>query len=1080
MSYVELQVTSNFSFLRGGSHPEELVEHALNLGYDQIAIADRNTLAGIVRAFGHARKLSVEEDEKEVEKPKIRVIVGCHLELLDGSPLLAYPTDKQAYANLSALLSLGNHRAEKGKCHLYKSDVYEYRQGLKFIAIAPLALNEDFDFESGFKSDLREYRSKLGKSLYLGANRSYQANDNKRLFRLSQLSDEFGIRMVATNDVFYHEPARRQLQDVLTCVREKCTIYDAGFKLHQNAERHLKSIEEMRRLFREYPDAIAASREIAEACTFSLDELKYVYPEEITTDGRTPQEELEMLAWQGAKNRFGDHIPEKIRVQIDFELQFMEKNDYAAYFLTVYDFVRFAGENNILCQGRGSAANSVVCYCLGITSVNPAEFKLLFARFMSDARREPPDIDVDFEHERREEVIQYIYKKYGRERAAIVATVTQVHQKGAIRDVAKAMGMSVDAIGRLSSSIWEFTDEWMQSDRITSEGFDPKDPHLMKVLDLTSQYVGFPRQLGQHTGGFIITRGKLSDLCPTLNARMENRVNIEWNKDDIETLGFLKVDVLALGMLTCIRKAFDLCRKHYGKEYTLANIPTESTPGGKEMADKVYDMICKADTLGVFQIESRAQMSMLPRLKPRCFYDLVIEVAIVRPGPIQGDMVHPYLRRRDGLEEVTFPSEELEGILGRTKGVPLFQEQAMEIAIVAGGFSPAEADGLRRSMATFKAKGKVSEWRDKLVKGMVENGYEEKFAERVFKQLEGFGSYGFPESHAASFALLVYVSSYIKCFYPDVFATALLNSMPMGFYQPAQIVIDAKNHEVEVRPVDVNFSCWDNILEEKSGEFCPIRLGFRQVKGLSEDEMRLLVSTRKEAFKNINALLDAGISMFALERLADADAFRSIGLDRRQALWEVSALSDNPVGMFEGQPSASASEPQLQLPLLTEAAHVVEDYATTGLSLKAHPVTFVRQQLDRLNVVKTSELASLRDKDKVRVSGLITVRQRPGTAKGVLFITIEDETGFANLVVWEKVFQECRRDILQARLLMVEGKLQIEKGVVHVIADKCYNMSSLLKNMVVDQKEKVFATSLARPDEKGELEGVFYKGRNFR
>ncbi|RZJ73844.1 error-prone DNA polymerase [Flavobacterium sp.] len=1068
MSYVELQVTSNFSFLRGGSHPEELVEHARDLGYEHISIADRNTLAGIVRAYAHARKLE-REDEKA---PKIRVIVGCHLELLDGPPLLAYPTDKNAYANLSALLSVGNQRAEKGKCHLYKSDVYQHAEGLKFIAISPLSLDTDFDFDPEFKSALKEYRDKFGKSLYLGANRSYQANDAKRLYRISELSNELNIRMAATNDVFYHEPKRRQLQDVLTCVREKCTIYNAGFKLNQNTERHLKPIEEMQRLFRDYPDAIAATREIADACKFSLAELKYVYPEEITSNGRTPQQELEMLAWQGAKEKFGDEIPIDIQEKIVFELDFMEKNDYAAYFLTVYDFVRFARDREILCQGRGSAANSVVCYCLGITSVNPAKFKLLFARFMSDARKEPPDIDVDFEHERREEVIQYIYEKYGRDRAAIVATVTQVHQKGAIRDVAKAMGMSTDAIGRLSNSIWEFTDDWMQSDRISSEGFNPKDPHLMKVLDLTSQYVGFPRQLGQHTGGFIITRGKLSDLCPILNARMEDRTNIEWNKDDIETLGFLKVDVLALGMLTCIRKAFDFCKKHYGTSYTLANVEQDKV--------EVYDMICKADTLGVFQIESRAQMSMLPRLKPKCFYDLVIEVAIVRPGPIQGDMVHPYLKRRENPEAVEYPSDELRYILERTLGVPLFQEQAMEIAIVAAEFKPEEADGLRKSMATFKAKGQVSDWEKKLVGGMVRRGYDEEFAKRVFRQLEGFGSYGFPESHAASFALLVYVSAYLKCFYPDVFAAALLNSMPMGFYQPAQIVIDARNHGVEVLPVDVNFSQWDNILEEKSERYCPIRLGFRQVKSLPEEEMRSLVAARNDGFRSMNSLLDAGISMFALERLADADAFRSIGLDRRQALWEVSALSDNPIGIFEGQPSASASEPQLELPLLTEAAHVVEDYATMGLSLKNHPVKFARPQLDSLRATKTGDLASKKDKDLIRVSGLITVRQRPGTAKGVLFITIEDESGFANLVVWEKVFQKYRKEILQARLLMVDGKLQIEKGVVHVIVDKCYNMSALLKNMLTDRNEEVFATSLARPDEKGELEGVFYKGRNFK
>lgn len=1068
--YTELQVTSNFSFLRGGSHPEELVEEAARLGYAHVAIADRNTLAGVVRAHVAARK----------SESDIRLIIGCHLELLDGPPLLAFPTDKDAYARLSGLLSEGNLRAEKGECHLYTADVYRYAEGMKFIAIAPSTLNSAFDFDPDFKSALAGYRNVLGEALYLGASRSYQANDHKRLFRISQLSQELGIRMVAVNDVHYHAPERRKLQDVLTCIREKCTITTAGFRLHGNAERHLKSEAEMNRLFRQYPEAIAATQEIAEACRFSLSELQYVYPEEITSEGRTPQEELEMLTWKGAREKFGDVVPNEIKATIEYELAFMAKKNYAAYFLTVFDFVRFARSRDILCQGRGSAANSVVCFCLGITSVNPSQFKVLFARFMSDARDEPPDIDVDFEHERREEVIQYIYEKYGRDRAAIVATVTQVHFKGAIRDVAKAMGLSTDAIDRLSASVWEFRDE-LDDERVTSEGFHLSDPHLRKVLDLTKEYVGFPRQLGQHTGGFIITQGKLSDLCPVLNARMEGRTNIEWNKDDIEALGFLKVDVLALGMLTCVKKGFDLLKTHYGKSYDLAGINSEKEEGSEEKRreKQVYDMICKADTLGVFQIESRAQMSMLPRLKPRQFYDLVIEVAIVRPGPIQGNMVHPYLKRRQNPDLVEYPSEELKEILKRTLGVPLFQEQAMEIAIVAGGFTDAQADGLRRSMATFKAKGKVSDWRKMLVGGMVDRGYDPEFSENVFKQLEGFGSYGFPESHAASFAILVYVSCYIKCFYPDVFATALLNSYPMGFYQPAQIVIDAQKHGVIVNAVDVNFSQWDTMLEGNANPYFEIRLGFRQVKGLEAREMQLLCATRKNGFQRISSLLDAGISLAALEKLADADAFRSIGLDRRRALWEVASLSDNPIGLFEGQPSASTFEPQLELPLLTEAAHVIEDYATTGLSVKAHPVSFLRKQLDSLRVTPAGDLGKMKNGDPIKVAGLITIRQRPGTAKGVLFVTIEDETGFSNLVVWQATFETYRKEILQSRLLMVEGKLQIERKVIHVVVEKCFNLSGLLRTMTRSDKEPDILT-LSRPDEKSDLENVFHKGRNFR
>ena len=1023
MDYTELQVTTNFSFLRGGSHPEEIIERAVALGYRDIAITDRNTLAGIVRAHVAAR-----------DKP-IRFIPGCRLDLLDGPSLLAYPTDKEAYARLSAILTQGNLRAEKGECHLYKKDVYSQAEGLKLIVLPPDKLNENFEFDPAFVQVLEEYKNAFGHDLYLGASFSYSGDDHKKLYRLSQLADRLAIPMVATNDVHYHAKERRELQDILTCVREKCTIQTAGFRLHANAERYLKPVEEMHRLFKEYPDAILRTKEIAEACSFSLDQLKYLYPEEITSEGRQPQEELVHLTWEGAKERFGEDLPEKIQKTLEYELGFIGRKNYASYFLTVYDLVRFARERDILCQGRGSAANSAVCYCLGITSVDPSTSNLLFARFMSDARDEPPDIDVDFEHERREEVMQYIYGKYGRDRAGIVATVTRVHWKGAVRDVGKAMGLSLDAVDKLSKSGYELTDEWLEKGELSSQGFDPRDAHLRKVLDLTWEYIGFPRQLGQHTGGFVITRDKLSDLCPVMNARMEDRTCIEWDKDDIEALGFLKVDVLALGMLTCIRKAFDLAKAHYGLDLTLANIPQDDS--------KVYEMVSHADTLGVFQIESRAQMSMLPRLRPKEFYDLVIEVAIVRPGPIQGDMVHPYLRRRNGKEPVEYPSKELEEILGRTLGVPLFQEQAMEIAIVAAGFSPAEADGLRRSMATFKAKGLVSQYEKKLVEGMVAKGYEEEFAKRVFKQLEGFGSYGFPESHAASFALLVYVSSWIKCHYPDVFAAALLNSQPMGFYQPAQIVIDARKHGVEVRPIDINLSHWDHTLEEKVGKYRTLRLGLRQVKGIREEDMELLLSQRTKPFSHILELVNGGVSESSLERLADADAFRSIGLERREALWEISALHGRPVGMFKTQ--APQHDPKITLPPLSKMEQVIQDYGTTALSLKAHPVSLIRDQLNRLRITPTGSLAGMKNGRAVNVCGLITVRQRPGTAKGVLFITIEDETGFANLVVWAKIFDKYRHVILQSKLLMVSGKLQVEGEVVHVVVHSCHNLTGLMQ-----------------------------------
>lgn len=1079
MPYVELQVTSNFSFLRGASHPEELVEQAYDYAYNRIAITDRNSLAGIVRAHVAAKAKGMQ------------MIVGCRLDLVDGPSLLAYPTDQAAYGRLSALLTQGNLRTEKGKCELYKADVYGYAEGLKLIVIPPEELNKQFDFEDSFKRQVSEYRKAFGNNLYIAATRYYQSNDQKRLFRIDQLCKQHDIGMVATNDVYYHDLKRRALQDVLTCVREKCIIDEAGFLLHQNAERHLKPIAEMQRLFRPYPEAIENTCAIAEACTFSLDELKYVYPGEINTTGRTPMEELTLLAWEGAKAAFGEPLPRKMVKTIKHELRFIKEKDYANYFLFVHDIVQESRRLGILCQGRGSAANSVVCYCLGITSVDPTKFDLLFERFISSERNEPPDIDVDFEHERREEIIQYIYNKYGRDRAAIVATVTQERQKGAIRDVGKAMGLSVDMVSRLSNSIWEFTDEWFDEERLISQGINPHDPKLRKILELTGQLMGFPRQLGQHTGGFIVTNGKLSDLCPILNARMADRTNIEWNKDDIEALGFLKVDILALGMLTCIRKAFELAYQHYGLKLTLANLPQDDP--------YVYDMISVADTMGVFQIESRAQMSMLPRLKPKCFYDLVIEVAIVRPGPIQGDMVHPYLRRRNGEEPVEYPSPELEAILKRTLGVPLFQEQAMKIAMVAAGFSAAEADALRRSMATFKFKGLVNQFEQKLISGMVSRGYTKEYAHRIFRQLEGFGSYGFPESHAASFASLVYASCWLKHYYPDIFAAAILNSLPMGFYAPAQLIRNAQEHGVEVRPVDINYSMYDNTIEEVGlSKYHAVRLGFRHINGIREKDMHILIAGRGDGYRNITRLCDAGVPQSALETLADADAFLSVGLDRRRALWEISALLDRPIGLFEGQPAESVLEPEILLPLMKLSEQVVHDYATLSLSLKGHPLQFIREELRAMNILPTWEVNSeVKEGTIVKVAGLVLVRQRPGTAGGVCFITIEDETSFSNLVNFEHLFIKYRREILGAKLLMVEGKVQREGKVVHVIVRKCYDLSDLLKGLSLPEDQDLPVLTLSRGDEKdgmpfqaqnkrtqvrenGQQLDMFPKGRNFR
>ncbi|MGE7775915.1 error-prone DNA polymerase [Chitinophaga sp. NPDC101104] len=1055
MAYTELQVTSNFSFLQGASHPDELVEESAILKYSALAITDHNTMAGIVRAHTAAKAFG------------IRLIVGCRLNLTDGPGLLAFPTDAAAYGNISTLLSTGNMRAEKGRCDISRSDLAQYAKGSRFIVIPPATLNRSFNFEPDFERQMGDYHDLLGNQLYIAASHGYMGDDRKRIFRIQQLAERFKAPMVATNDVHYHNAGRRQLQDVLTCIRNKCTITTAGYLLHPNAERHLKTSREMERLFRQYPDAIARTQEIAEAARFSLDQLTYVYPREITREGRSPQAELEVLAWEGAHDRYGQIIPQQIQTDIRKELDFIERMEYAPFFLTVYDVVRYCKVNEILCQGRGSAANSTVCFVTGITSVDPTKFSLLFERFASAARREPPDIDLDIEHERREEVIQYLYNKYGRHRAAIIATVTQQRTKGAILDVGKAMGLSTETTSKLGSLVHEEDDEHAGEAAMKELGLNAKDPHLQKVLAITRQYVGFPRQLGQHVGGFVITDGRLSDLCPVFPARMENRSNIEWNKDDIDELGFVKVDVLALGMLTCIRKSFQLLKAHYGRDLTLATVPQDDPA--------VYKMISAADTIGVFQIESRAQMSMLPRLAPKTFYDLVVEVAIVRPGPIQGNMVHPYLRRRMGLEPVSYPSPELEQILGRTLGIPLFQEQAMKIAIVAAGFTAEEADLLRRSMASFKVNGTLFKFEKKLVDGMTSRGYDREFAQNIFEQLKGFGSYGFPESHAASFALLVYISAWIKCHYPDVFACALLNAQPMGFYAPAQIVADARRHGVEVLPVDVNISGWDNTLEPSNGKYHAMRLGLRQVKGVQQAEMDVMIAHRKTGYQRVSQLRDAGVSQAMIEKLAEADAFRSIGIDRRRALWEAAALTDRPTGMFAGQAVETKPESQLQLPLMTDAQHVVQDYATTSLSLKAHPLNFLRPRLEMLGAVTSAALEALGQGAFVKLAGLVLVRQRPPTAKNVTFITLEDESGSYNLIVYEAVFEKFKHAILQADLLLIEGKVQREQKVMHIVVSAAHDISKMLAGLSKSGKRVYDGGGEERPKGK-----VFPGSRDFK
>ncbi|HUK11551.1 MAG TPA: error-prone DNA polymerase [Stellaceae bacterium] len=1052
--YVELQVASNFSFLRGASHPEELVSEAVRLGHRAVALTDHNSLAGVVRAHQAARE------------HECRFVLGCRLGLEDRPSLLVYPTDRAAYARLCRLLTRGKRRAEKGDCRLTYADLREHGEGQIVVALPPERC------DAGFRAFLDELARDFGDRAYLGAQHLYRGDDAKRLQRLSRLSEQSGLPMVALNDVRYHRPERRRLLDVMTAIREHCTVAAAGLKLLANAERHLKTPTEMARLFRRYPEAIRCTGEIAARCRFSLDELRYEYLDE-AADGLTPQQRLERLAAAGVRERYPEGVPDKVAALLRHELALVAELNYAPYFLTVHDIVTFARSRGILCQGRGSAANSAVCYCLGITAVDPARLDLLFERFISAERNEPPDIDVDFEHERREEVIQHVYAKYGRERAGLAATVICYRARGAMREVGKALGLSADVVQRLAETVWGWSEETIDDRRARELGFDPEDRTLRLALELAGELIGFPRHLSQHVGGFVITRGRLDELVPIENAAMPERTVIEWDKDDLDAMGLLKIDVLGLGMLTCIRRAFALIERHHGRRLDLATVPAEDAA--------VYDMLCNADSVGVFQVESRAQMSMLPRLKPRSFYDLVIEVAIVRPGPIQGDMVHPYLRRRDGKEPVEYPSEALREVLGKTLGVPLFQEQAMRIAMVAAGFSGAEADRLRRAMATFRRTGQIGNFRDKFIGGMIANGYPKDFAERCFQQIQGFGEYGFPESHAASFALLVYVSAWIKCHYPAAFAAALLNSQPMGFYAPAQIVRDARAHGVEVRAVDVNRSDWDATLEHFPPKWTPVRrrkcdqikepgacsesieqepvpesvenalpalrLGLRQVRGLGEEPAQKLVQNRASGYRSpIELMLRASLGKPVLVRLAEADALRSLGLDRRRALWAVKGLSDDALPLFEGLPPAARQRPEaeVRLPEMRLGEHVVSDYAFLDLSLKSHPMALLRRRFAREGVVRAADLAHRDPESLVDVAGLVLVRQRPGSANGVIFATLEDETGVANIIVWPDTFERFRAELMGATLLLCRGRLQREGIVIHVIAERLWDLSNRL------------------------------------
>ncbi|MBP2301728.1 error-prone DNA polymerase [Azospirillum picis] len=1056
--YAELQVATNFTFLEGASYPDELAMTAAALGLSAIGVTDRNSLAGVVQMHAAARKAG------------IRTLVGCRLDLTDAESLLAYPTDRAAYARLSRLLTLGKRRAPKGECFLARADVLAHAEGLLFLLLPQPAERRD----GSLVRELRAWRSGLARGqLYLAASHRYQGDDARRLRWLAGLAEAERVPLVATNDVLYHGAGRRQLADVLTCIRHHTTIDEAGWRLAANAERHLKPPVEMARLFRDHPDAVARTLEIADACRFSLEELRYEYPDEVA-EGGDPQDTLARLTWEGAAGKYPDGIPDKVREAVEHELALIAELRYAPYFLTVHDIVRFARQEGILCQGRGSAANSAVCYCLGVTAADPGRFDLLFERFISSARNEPPDIDVDFEHERREEVIQYIYRKYGRGRAGLTATVIRYRARGALRDVGKAMGLSADLVARLTGSIWGWSREGVDEERARTLGVDPDDPRLGRTLVLAQELMGFPRHLSQHVGGFVITRGPLSDLCPVANAAMEDRTTIEWDKDDIDALGILKVDILALGMLTCVRKAFDMIERLHGTGWTLDTLPKEDPA--------VYDMLCRADSLGVFQVESRAQMSMLPRLKPRVFYDLVIEVAIVRPGPIQGGMVHPYLRRRSGAELVTYPMPALKPVLKETMGVPLFQEQAMKIAMVGAGFSAGEADQLRRAMAAFRKAGQVHRFHDKFVAGMTANGCPPDFAERCFRQIEGFGEYGFPESHAISFALLVYVSAWIKRHHPAVFAAALLNSQPMGFYAPAQIVRDAKEHGVAVLPPDVNLSGWDCAVEPQSpaaggdggkdGVDLVLRLGFRLIKGFTEPHADAIALSRAGGYRDPYDLWRrARLPVAALERLARADAFRSVGLDRRAAMWAVRALGDSPLPLFarldDAGEAPAVEEPAAPLPEMALGEHVVMDYGSLSLSLKAHPLSLLRDGLP--GVTPAERLASTRDGRRLTTAGLVLVRQRPGSAEGVVFITLEDETGVANLVVMPDAFATFRRPIMTARLLAATGRVQNHEGVVHLRVESLIDLTHRLSDL----------TGEWRTADASAPAGPFPKGRNF-
>ena len=1081
-AFFEIGARSNFSFLEGASKPEEMVVQAAILRLSGLGIADRNSVAGVVRAHAQIKALREEHaktvqenltlcEKGEEQKQLLKAVPfqpGARLVFSDGAPdILAYPQTRKGWGHLCRLLSAGNLRAQKGTCILNEDDLIEWGDEMMLALIPGPSLVGDAAAQEKLEDCLARLRERFREAFFMALSPSYDGRDAEVFATLSLLATRNRVPLIASNQPLYHHISRRPLSDIVTAIREHVPITQAGFRLAPNAERYLKDSREMSRLFRAYPKAIANTEKFFKNLSFSLDELKHNYPDE-GDEGEAPSDMLERLTWEGARKRYPESIPDQVKTQIGYELKLIRDKEYAPYFLTVYKIIQHARyELKILCQGRGSAANSVICYCLEITEVNPEKSTLLFDRFLSMDRDEPPDIDVDFEHDRREEIIQYIYSTYSKEHAGLTAAVTSYRARSAGREVAKAFGLSEDVQSALASTVWGWSAEDLSEREAKAAGLDLSDAVTRNVLHYATQLLSFPRHLTQHVGGFVITKDRLDEVVPIMNTAMPGRYMVEWDKDDLDNLRILKVDILALGMLTCLRKAFDFLKSHYGVSKTLADLGNKDHEDGRP----VYDMMCRADTIGVFQIESRAQMSMLPRLRPRKFYDLVIEVAIVRPGPIQGDMVHPYLKSRGQSHlpgfKIDYPKEEMRPILERTFGVPLFQEQAMQIAITAAKFSPAKADRLRRSMATFKRSGQVNSFRDDMVNGMVANGYTRDFAERCFKQIEGFGEYGFPESHAASFALLVYASSWVKAYYPDVFCAALLNSQPMGFYAPSQLVRDAREHGVTVRPVDINISEWDCLLEEAEFDVNMIdhrhasmrgdirtkravRLGFRQVKGLSETDMHDLVANRGQRYTSVRDLwLRSGLQKSDIERLADADAFGSIGLSRREALWAVRGLDTKSAAenlpLFDRADRADLRlEPKTHLPEMLPGEQVIEDYRYLSLSLKAHPVSFLRDEFAGMGILPNGNLLNVRNGQFVTIAGLVLVRQRPGSAKGVIFMTLEDETGVANAIVWSKTFDRYRSVVMNARLVKIRGKLQCESGVIHVVADHIEDMTPML------------------------------------